>query len=428
MAETGKISVLLIGSGGREHALAWKIKQSPLVDKLFIAPGNAGTAQEGFNVPIKEIAINGLVDFAVNNKIDLVVVGPEAPLVDGIADLLNEKGILCFGPSRYCAQLEGSKSFAKKIMAEAGVPTAAYNKFTDYYFALDYIRSRKNNLPVIKADGLAAGKGVTVPQDLEEAESALKEVMLDKNFGSAGEIVVIEDRLEGEEASLIVISNGTEIVVFPSSQDHKQVYDRDKGPNTGGMGAYSPAPVLADAEAAAKVICQPVIDYLNNKGTPFVGVLYAGLMVKDGQLKVLEFNVRFGDPECQPLLMRLKTDIVELMLWAVGKIKNQPKLEFEKGSAICVVMASEGYPGKYPKGMVITGIEEAEKIEGVKVVLAGVKEEDGDLKTSGGRVLGVTAINQGDFSDTLKKVYQAVGKVRFEGAYFRKDIGQKALK
>ena len=422
------MKVLVVGGGGREHAIAWKLAQSPLLEKLYIAPGNGGTRLVGKNVEISASDINGLLDFAVKEKIDLTVVGPEAPLVAGIVDLFTSHGLKIVGPTKEAAQLEGSKAFTKKLLKENGIPTADYEEFNDYERAVDYVKARGAPI-VVKADGLAAGKGVTVAFSVEEALEALKKIMVEGVFGDAGEKVVIEEFLEGEEASFIVLTDGKFVLPLASSQDHKRAYDDDKGPNTGGMGAYSPAPVVTE-EIEKKImeeIIIPTIKGMEKFGSPFQGVLYGGLMITDEGPKVLEFNVRFGDPEAQPLLMRMKGDLLDAFVkLSDGKLSGA-KIDWDDDAAVCVVMASHGYPGRYEKGKLIEGIEEAEKDERVVVFHAGTKYEDGNYYTNGGRVLGVTALDK-DIPSAIQKAYNAVKKIRWDGVFYRKDIGKKALK
>ena len=422
------MNVLLVGSGGREHALAWKLSQSPLVDSLFVAPGNGGTALVAQNTAISDTDVEALVAFAKEKAVGLVVAGPEAPLVAGLADALAKAGIPCFGPDTYCARLEGSKAFAKDVMRAAGVPTADYAVFTDHKAAREHVLSRP--LPmVVKADGLAAGKGVVVAKTHEEALAALDDMMGARIYGQAGDTVVVEDCLVGEEASFLAFCDGETVVPMPSCQDHKAVGEGDTGPNTGGMGAYSPAPVLPDSEWSrmAEMVIAPITRTLASRGHPFRGVLYAGLMMtKDGPF-VLEYNVRFGDPECQPLLMRLDSDIARIML-ACAKSQLEPAMvAWSKKTALCVVLAAGGYPGDYPKGMAITGIEQADKVDGVKVFVAGAKLEGDTLKTTGGRVLGVTALGD-DLAQAQANAYKGVSAVHFDKAYFRRDIGAKGIK
>jgi phosphoribosylamine--glycine ligase len=421
------MNVLVVGSGGREHALCWKLNDSAKVSRVLAAPGNGGTAREATNVAVKDDDIDGLIKLAKAEKVGLVVVGPEAPLVKGLADALAAEGIPCFGPSAYAAQLEGSKAFAKNVMRAANVPTAAFGVFDDAEAARAYVREKGAPL-VVKADGLAAGKGVVVARTVDEALSAVDDMMVAKSFGAAGARVVIEDALVGEEASFLAFCDGENYALLPSAQDHKAVFDGDKGPNTGGMGAYSPAPVLPQDKYAetAELCIRPILKHLAQAGHPFKGVLYAGLMfTKDGPM-VLEYNVRFGDPECQPLLMRLDSDLVEIM-FACAEGRLTPDLvRVKPETAICVVLAAPGYPGNYPKGMEITGLDEADTLPGVKVFQAGTKADGGKTVTSGGRVLGVTALGA-TLSEAKAKAYEAVAKVHFEGCFFRRDIGDKGI-
>lgn len=421
------MNILLVGSGGREHALAWKISRSPKVRSLYIAPGNGGTARLGQNIDLRDDDIGGIVSFARAYAIDLVVTGPEAPLVLGLADALKEAGIACFGPCAFAARLEGSKAFAKNMMRETGVPTAAFAVFDRYEEALEHVRAHP--LPmVIKADGLAAGKGVVIAQTREEAENALKEMMLDKVFGPAGETVVIEEALTGEEASFLAFCDGKNIVPMPSLQDHKRIGDGDTGPNTGGMGAYSPAPVLGESRYAAMTdLCmRPIVDRLAALGHPFRGVLYAGLMMTDLGPMVLEYNVRFGDPECQPLMARLDSDLVDIMTACATGDLAAGQVSFRPETSCCVVMAAKGYPRAYPKGMTVTGIEEAEKLPDVVVFQAGTKRDGDRIFTTGGRVLGVTALGA-DLEKARARAYEAVERIRFDNSYHRTDIACKGL-
>ncbi|GAU08040.1 phosphoribosylamine--glycine ligase [Desulfoplanes formicivorans] len=421
------MNILLVGSGGREHALAWKIRQSPLTTTLYIAPGNGGTALEGQNVDIAPDDIPALVDFAISKSIDLVVVGPELPLVLGLKNALEEKNIPCFGPGAYAAQLEGSKGFAKSMMQEAEVPTADFAVFDDFTMAREYLE--KQTMPVvIKADGLAAGKGVVIVNTVQEGVTTLREMMEDKVFGSAGTRVVIEEALQGEEASFLAFCDGRTVVALPSSQDHKRIGEGDTGPNTGGMGAYSPAPILprTDYQATSDLVLKPIIQHLEAMDHPFKGILYAGLMYTDKGPHVLEYNVRFGDPECQPLLARLDTDIVEIMLACVEGRLDTIDIVIKPEHSLCVVLAAKGYPGSYEKGMEISGIDDAEAIPGVKVFQAGTRLENGKTLCNGGRVLGVTALGK-DLAEAKDKAYQAVNKIAFNGKYFRGDIGDKGL-
>jgi phosphoribosylamine--glycine ligase len=422
------VRILIVGNGGREHALAWKMRQSPKVDEIFIAPGNGGTALEGTNVPIAVDDIPALVAFAKEQKIDLVVPGPELPLVLGIKDALDLAGIPCFGPNAFAAQLEGSKAFAKNIMDEAGVPTAAFGVFDEFEDARDYVLEVGAPI-VVKADGLAAGKGVVVAQTTDEAIGALEEIMIQQAFGASGKHVVIEECLIGEEASFICFCDGKTVKPLPSSQDHKAVFDGDTGPNTGGMGAYSPAPVLPAEryDEIIELVMKPVCNTLGKKDKPFVGILYAGLMMTAKGPYVLEFNVRFGDPECQPLLMRLDSDIVDVMMACVeGRLAETP-LNIKQETTLGVVIAAEGYPNSYPRGMEINGIEEAEAIGDLKVFQAGTTLEDGVTRANGGRVLCVTALGA-TLADAQKRAYEGVAKLRMDKAYYRRDIGFKGLK
>jgi phosphoribosylamine--glycine ligase len=422
------LRILIVGSGGREHALAWKLIQSPHVDKIFAAPGNGGTALIAENVPVSDDDIPGLTALAREKNVDLVVTGPELPLVLGLKDALDREGIACFGPGAFAAQLEGSKAFAKTVMREAGVPTADFRVFDDYDEAKAHVNERPAPM-VVKADGLAAGKGVIVCKTREEALDALDQCMVEKNFGEAGERVVVEDALEGEEASFLAFCDGDEVLIMPSSQDHKPVGEGDTGPNTGGMGAYSPAPVLpeSDYEKTANLVIRPIIRALSEAGSPFAGVLYAGLMYTAEGPMVLEYNVRFGDPECQPLMARLDSDLAELMMACVEGRLAEVRAEWKDDTSICVVMAADGYPGKYPKGMEISGLDEAEDVPGVTVFQAGTKLEGGKIVSSGGRILGVTALGA-DLADAGDKAYRAVEKINFENSYYRRDIGEKGLK
>ena len=421
--------ILIIGSGGREHALAWKIRQNPKVADIYIAPGNGGTAGEGKNVLIEADDVPALIKFIQENNIDFVIPGPELPLVCGIVDACKEIGVPCFGPSKYAAQLEGSKAFSKTVMKEAGVPTADFAIFTNVDEAKAYIREKGAPL-VVKADGLAAGKGVVVAKTEAEALEAVEEMMVKKVFGTAGETVVIEDTLVGEEVSFLCICDDEAIIPLPSAQDHKAAFDGDKGPNTGGMGAYSPAPILPEQQydLMADVAIRPILQTLKKRGHPFSGILYAGLMItKDGPM-VLEYNVRFGDPECQPLLMRLDGDLLEIMRACEKGELATLTLSHKPLPSLCVVIAAEGYPGPYEKGMRIRGIDLAEAIQPgkVKVFQAGTTIEDGHIVASGGRILGVTALGK-----TLREAqilaYQAVGTIKMEKSRYRSDIGNKAL-
>lgn len=420
--------VLVVGGGGREHALVWKIRQSPLVEEVYCAPGNAGIARQARCVPIKAADLDGLVEFARKQGIDLTVVGPEEPLVKGITERFQEQGLPIFGVSSKAAILEGSKSFAKELMKRYGIPTADFRVFQEPEEARNYVK--KKGVPlVLKADGLAAGKGVFVCRSMDEAHRAIEEIMVRKSFGQAGEKMLIEDCIEGEEASFLAITDGEAVTPFPAAQDHKAVYDNDQGANTGGMGAYSPAPVITESLAGRimESIMVPTVRAMAREGRPYKGILYAGLMISKGEPKVLEFNVRLGDPEAQPLLVQLKSDLVPLLLAALQGNLTQIKPVWEDGAAVCVVMASGGYPGLYQKGKVISGLDEAEAMEGVVVFHAGTRWDNGRFLTDGGRVLGVTARGR-HVAEAIVRVYKAVGKIQWEGVHYRKDIGQKALR
>lgn len=422
--------ILIIGSGGREHALAWKLRQSPRNPEIFIAPGNAGTAGEGENLSVSVDDIPQILRIIADKKIDFVIPGPETPLVAGIVDACRKANVPCFGPLAYAAGLEGSKAFAKTVMREAGVPTADFAVFTDHSEAVRYVRSRNAPL-VVKADGLAAGKGVVVAKNAEEALEALDDMMVKKIFGPAGATVVIEEALVGEEASFLAFCQGDTVIPLPSAQDHKAAYDGDTGPNTGGMGAYSPAPVLPESRSQEIVdtVIQPVMKTLRERGCPFSGILYAGLMMTGDGPKVLEFNVRFGDPECQPLLMRLEGDLLETMLACAEDRLHEAALSYTPETSLCVVIAAEGYPGLYLSGMEITGLERAEEtLPGkVKVFHAGTRIQDGKILAAGGRVLGVTALGR-DLAEAQKNAYAAVAEIRMENSLFRRDIGNKGLR
>jgi len=422
------MNVLLIGSGGREHSIAWKLAQSKKLGKLYIAPGNPGTAQCGTNVDIAVTNIDKLIDFARQNKVALAVVGPEDPLAAGVVDGFEQAGIKAFGPCGAAAKLEADKAFAKQMMRSCAVSTAEGRIFERFSDAKTYIASRDEPV-VVKAAGLAKGKGVFVCDDPAEGILAAEKIMCDKIFGPAGERIVVEDKLLGEEASILAFVDGRNIYLMESSQDHKAIGDGDTGPNTGGMGAYSPAPVVTDRMMSqiSREILVPVVDGMNRNGTPYKGVLYAGIMVTAGGPRVLEFNVRFGDPETQPLLMRLRSDLLEVMVAVCEERLDEITLKWDPRPAVCVVMASGGYPGEYEKGKVITGINRAEQIEDVAVFHAGTAEKNGNIVTAGGRVLGVTALGQ-TIADAKSKAYEAVEKIDFEHKYYRHDIADKAVK
>ncbi|MBN2453178.1 MAG: phosphoribosylamine--glycine ligase [Candidatus Omnitrophica bacterium] len=426
--------ILLIGSGGREHALAWKIAQSPKCGKLYAAPGSDGMARIAEPVNIKADDIDGLLEFARTKKIDLTVVGPEAPLVAGIADLFRDKGLRIFGPTKECARLEGSKAFSKELMKRLGVPTADFKIFDKHSEALKYLESR--GVPVvIKADGLAAGKGVMVCKSMDEAVAALQAIMIDRSFGNSGDKVIIEDCLNGEEASIIVVSDGKNVVPLASSQDHKRAFDGDKGPNTGGMGAYSPGPVVTVAVARdiMERVIDPVIRGMSAEGKPYTGALYAGIMMTDKGPYVLEFNVRFGDPETQAILPRMKSDLVELMERSCDGALGGYSLEWDPRPCVSVVVASGGYPGNFIKGMEINGLDRASGMRDVVVFHAGTRsgrrdvDAQGLFVTSGGRVLNVTALG-GDYRAAINNCYEAVRLINFDKMHYRTDIAYRAIK
>jgi phosphoribosylamine--glycine ligase len=422
------MKVLVIGSGGREHALAWKISRSKKVDKIYCAPGNAGIAQLAKCVNIKSDNIPELKKFAIDQKIDLTIVGPEAPLAAGIVDEFKKDGLKIFGPSKAAARLEGSKIYAKEIMKKYGVPTADFAEFTDEKEAIKYLQG--SNIPiVVKADGLAAGKGVVVARDFEEAEEAVHRMLVEREFGEASSKIIIEECLMGQEASILAFSDGKHFSVMQSAQDHKRIFDNDLGPNTGGMGAYSPAPVVTDMilkEVEDKVF-RRMIGGMRKEGAPFVGVLYAGIMITKEGPKVLEFNVRFGDPETQPILMKLKTDIVDIIEHILEGKLDKIKVEWDKRAAVCVVLASKGYPGDYEKGKEISGLDDTKALKDAVVFHAGTSLKNGKVVTSGGRVLGVTAMAD-TIESAINRAYSVVHMVKFDGMHYRSDIGRKALK
>ena len=423
------MKILVVGSGGREHALCWAIGASPLVSRLYCAPGNAGIADNAVCLDIGAEDVDGIVAFATEEVLDLVVVGPEAPLVAGLADRLAEAGIRVFGPSAAAARLEGSKGFMKDLCAKHGIPTAAYGRFEDAAAAKAFIRERGAPI-VVKADGLAAGKGVTVAETVAAAEAAVDEALVEGRFGAAGGEVVIEEFLDGEEVSFFALVDGETALPLASAQDHKRAYDGDEGPNTGGMGAYSPAPAM-DAELEGKVmqrIVQPTVDAMKAEGCPYQGVLFAGLMIDDGEPKLLEHNVRFGDPECQVLMMRLMSDIVPALLAAAdGQLRNLD-LRWYDEAAMVVVLAAKGYPGSYEKGSVIRGLDAAGDDPQVTVFHAGTaRNEGGEIVATGGRVLGVAA-RGATIRDAHDRAYAAVDKIDWPEGFCRRDIGWRALK
>lgn len=421
------MKVLVVGGGGREHTLVWAIKKSSLVDDIFCAPGNGGTTEIANNIEIKAEDIGGLLSFAKKERIDLTIVGPESPLVEGITDVFREEGLTIFGPTKNAAMIEGSKAFAKGLMKKMDVSQAGFEEFQVPEKAIAYLS--KQNFPiVIKASGLAAGKGVIIVNNMDDAKQTVQDIMLNKRFGSAGETIVIEEFLRGEEVSLLVLTDGETILPFVSSQDHKQVYEDDKGPNTGGMGAYAPAPVL-NQEATGEVIDRiilPVLDGLKKEGAKYTGVLYAGLMITEDGPKVLEFNCRFGDPEIQAILPLFDSDIVETLLMTLHCELKNARSEWSSKSAACVVIASGGYPGKYEKGKEIEGLDKIKEKEDVFVFHAGTKRENGKLLTSGGRVLGVTGVGS-NLKEAIETTYSAINEITFEGMHYRKDIGRKGI-
>lgn len=420
------MKILVIGQGGREHTLVWKIAQSPLVEKIYCAPGNAGIAQIAELIPTGDDFAE-LADWAESENIDLTVVGPENPLAAGIVDVFHERGLKAFGPDKQAAQLEGSKDFAKQLMLKNDISTAAHRTFVDADEAIDYIKT--NNTPVfVKADGLAAGKGVIPGRTIDEATQAVKTILVDRAFGDAGNSVVIEEELIGEEASFTVLTDGSFCLPFVSSQDHKMSHNGDTGKNTGGMGAYSPAPVMTSElhDYVMERVVYPTVKGMADIGCPFKGVLYVGLMITDADPKVLEFNCRFGDPETQVLLPRLKSDLVPLMMACIdGTLDQHADIEWHAEAAACVVMASGGYPNPYQTGKNITGLADA-AIDGVTVFHAGTKQDGENVVTAGGRVLGVTALAS-DLKSAIKQAYRGVDVIHFDDAHWRTDIGYRAL-
>ncbi len=421
------MKILVIGGGGREHALAWKLANDSNKPDIFCAPGNAGTTGVATNLDIGAEDIDKLTEWAKDNRPDLTVVGPEVPLCKGLADNLIAEGLKVFGPTKDAAQMEGSKVFAKDVMDAGGVPTASSRKFTNSEEALEYLLAGKHPV-VIKAEGLAAGKGVIICNTMEEAEKAIEEVVVSKVFGDAGNRVLIEEFLDGEEASILALVDGENIVMLASSQDHKRAFDNDEGPNTGGMGAYSPAPVITDDmwPAIKEQVFERTLAELKKRGIVYKGILYAGLMITADGLKVLEFNCRFGDPETQVVLPRIAGDLAPaLEACADGTLKEE-LISWKDDPCVSIVMAAGGYPGSYEKGKVITGLEQANALDNVIVFHAGTKEDDGNIVTSGGRVLGVTALGK-DLQTAVKQAYAAVSEINFEKAQYRTDIAAKAM-
>ncbi|WP_462173756.1 phosphoribosylamine--glycine ligase [Pseudoalteromonas xiamenensis] len=423
------MNVLVIGNGGREHALAFKAAQNPTVKNVFVAPGNAGTALESKlqNVSIAVDDLEGLLTFAQQNNVGLTIVGPEAPLVIGVVDKFREAGLAIFGPTAAAAQLEGSKSFTKDFLARHAIPTAEYQTFTEIEPALAYVEDKGAPI-VIKADGLAAGKGVIVAMTLEEAQDAIRDMLAGNAFGDAGSRVVVEEFLEGEEASFIVMVDGKNVLPFATSQDHKRAYDNDQGPNTGGMGAYSPAPVVTAEihDRIMKEVIYPTVEGMASEGNPYTGFLYAGLMITaDGTPKVIEYNCRFGDPETQPIMLRLQSDLVELIEAANREELDKTEIKFDPRAAVGVVLAAKGYPGDYPKGDVISGLQ-VNYAEGEKVFHAGTKQDGEHVVTAGGRVLCATALGH-TVTEAQKRAYSLVKDIHWDGVEFRTDIAYRAI-
>lgn len=421
------MKILMVGQGGREHSLLWKLAQSPQKPLLYAAPGNAGMAQIATCINIGATEIASLVDFALHERIDLTLVGPEVPLTLGIVDEFEARKLKIFGARRDAAMIEGSKSFAKNLMRKYQIPTAAYEVFNDPHQARAYLE--KVGVPiVVKADGLAAGKGVIVCQTLDAAHQAVSMIMEERAFGDAGARVVIEECLTGEEASFLAFTDGKTVLPMASSQDHKPIFDNDQGPNTGGMGAYSPAPVVTD-DVHRKImerVMIPAVQGMAADGHPYKGVLYAGLMIKDGDPKVLEFNARFGDPEAQPLVARMASDLIPILEAVIAERLGEVDIEWRPEPAVCVVMASGGYPGSYEKGKVISGLDEAASVPGVEVFHAGTTLKNGKVVTDGGRVLNIVGLGK-DIREAIATAYRGVKKVYWEGAHYRTDIGKKAL-
>lgn len=423
------MKILVVGSGGREHALGWKLSQSPLVSELIFAPGNPGMAELGRCVPIKADDARELAAFALREQIELVVIGPEAAAAAGLADGLSQVGVPCFGPSKAAAELESSKSFMKDFCGRHGVPTAGYKVFDDAVHAKAYLGTREPPF-VIKADGLAAGKGVVIAETRRDADAAVDEILFLRKFGTAGQRIVIEDFLPGEEASFFAICDGETAIPLVGAQDHKRAYDGDKGPNTGGMGAYSPAPVFTDEMRGLTMerIILPTLAGMKAEGRPFTGVLFAGLMITPDGPKLIEFNVRFGDPECQTLMRRLESDLAQILLAAAtGELANTPTLAWDPRPAVTVVYAAQGYPDEPLTGSVIRGLAEAKRVEGVEIFHAGTKQDDdGTLRAAGGRVLNVTAVGA-DLKDAVARAYMAVDLIDWPSGFCRRDIAWRAL-
>ena len=419
------MKILVVGGGGREHAIVWKLAQSPRVKKIYCAPGNGGISQIAECIPVKAIDIEGVISFALNNGIDMVMVAPDDPLAAGMVDAMEAKGIRAFGPRKNAAVLESSKAFSKDLMKKYGIPTAKYEVFEDSEHAIEYLRHQSFPL-VVKADGLALGKGVIIAQGFDQAQEAVNSIMSDKVFGKSGDKLVIEEFLYGPEVSILAFTDGKTVVPMVSSQDHKRVYDNDKGLNTGGMGTFSPSRIYTSemAEYCMENFYKPTIEAMNQENRKFKGVLYFGLIITPEGPKVLEYNARFGDPEAQVILPRLKTDLVDIFDAVIDEKLASLNIEWDNNAAVCVIMASGGYPEKYATGFEITGIKAAEKDYGVTVFHAGTKYDNGKLLTSGGRVLGVTAVAS-TLDDARARAYEGVGKISFKDMHYRKDIGIK---
>ena len=421
------IKVLIIGGGGREHALAWKVAASPQVDRIYCAPGNAGITEFAECVSIDPSHTGALQDFAVRNKIDLTVVGPELPLTLGIVDAFEHAGLRIFGPAKNAALLEASKIFAKEIMRDCGIPTADFATFSDVERARNYVKQIHAPV-VVKADGLASGKGVFPSLTADEALEAIERIMIKKEFGSSGAALVVEDFLRGEEASFICFTDGRSVSPMPSSQDHKRVFDGDRGPNTGGMGAYSPAPVVTPEihERVMEKVMRPMVAALKARGITYKGALYAGLMIEQGEPRVLEFNVRFGDPETQPLMLRLNTDIIDILNAVIDERLSEICVDWDPRPSVCIVMAADGYPGKYEKGRPISGLNEAAAVPDTVIFHAGTSLRNGQVVTDGGRVLGVTSRGC-TITDAIQNAYTAADKIHWEGVHYRHDIAHRAI-
>ena len=422
------MKILIVGSGGREHSIAWKLSQSENVSEIICAPGNAGTDKIARNINIHPEDIKSILKFALEEKPDLVLIGPEIPLSLGLTDLLQSNNILVFGPNQKAAEIESSKAFSKKLMKDANVPTAEFEIFDNPQKAKDFV-SNKDKKWVVKASGLAAGKGVIISSEKISAIEAISQIMEKNTFGNAGNICVIEEFLEGQEASLLVFTDGENIFPLPPAQDHKQIFENDLGPNTGGMGAYSPAPILPInlQKKAIESIIKPIINNLSAQGRIYRGILYAGLMIKENELKVLEFNCRFGDPECQPIMMRIKGDLLPMLIDTAKGDISKSNLEYYDEPAVCVVMSAGGYPGSYETGKIIYGIDETNKMEDVMVFHAGTSiNNNGKIVTSGGRVLGITSKGP-TLSSAINSAYGAAETIKWKDCYYRKDIGSKAI-